>query len=130
MHNLVIRYCSVCPRESFIHRFIHHSVIIALYISKNIFHFELHVVVLKSDNSGHERNFLSSFQRLRGPYVLRSSKTSGKRKLSMDQSSARLFWRGVPVSSSLLAVWYCFSSLKNEENYVHIQIKLDAVCTK
>ena len=28
---------------------------------------------------------------------------SGRRKLSSDQSSARLFWRGVPVNSSLLA---------------------------
>ena len=41
---------------------------------------------------------------------MRSSKTSGRRKLRRDQSSARLFCRGVPVSSNLLSVGNIFSS--------------------
>ena len=44
-------------------------------------------------------------------YLLRSSKMSGRRKLSNDHSSARLFCNGVPVSSSLLAASYDFSAL-------------------
>lgn len=43
-------------------------------------------------------------------HLLRSSKTSGRRKLSRDQSSAKLFCSGVPVSSSLLSVGSIFSS--------------------
>lgn len=42
--------------------------------------------------------------------LLRSSKTSGRRKLRRDQSSAKLFCSGVPVSSSLLSVGSTFSS--------------------
>lgn len=47
--------------------------------------------------------------------LFRSSKTSGRRKLRRDQSSARLFWRGVPVSSSLLSVGSRFSSLTSRQ---------------
>lgn len=43
-------------------------------------------------------------------YLFRSSKTSGRRKLSRDHSSDRLFCRGVPVRSSLLSVGNIFSS--------------------
>lgn len=43
-------------------------------------------------------------------YLLRSSNTSGRRKFRRDQSSAKLFCSGVPVSSSLLSVGIIFSS--------------------
>lgn len=48
-------------------------------------------------------------------YLLRSSKTSGSRKLRRDHSSARLFCSGVPVSSNLLSVGSRFSSLTNRQ---------------
>ena len=41
---------------------------------------------------------------------------SGRRKLSNDHSSARLFCSGVPVSRSLLAASYDFRALENNEN--------------
>lgn len=49
------------------------------------------------------------------PYLLRSSKTSGRRKLRRDQSSAKLFCSGVPVSSSLLSVGSIFNSRTNRQ---------------
>lgn len=49
-------------------------------------------------------------------HLLRSSKMSGRRKLSKDHSSARLFCSGVPVSSSLLAASYDFRALESNGN--------------
>lgn len=49
-------------------------------------------------------------------HLLRSSKMSGRRKLSNDHSSARLFCSGVPVSSSLLAASYDFRALESNRN--------------
>lgn len=43
-------------------------------------------------------------------YLFKSSNTSGSRKLRRDQSSDKLFCRGVPVNSSLLSVLNCFNS--------------------
>ena len=48
------------------------------------------------------------------PHLLRSSKMSGRRKFSRDHSSARLFWRGVPVSRRRLAASYDFKALGRE----------------
>ncbi len=48
-------------------------------------------------------------------YLFRSSNTSGRRKLSRDHSSDRLFCRGVPVSSSLLSDISIFSSCTSRQ---------------
>ena len=48
--------------------------------------------------------------------LFKSSKMSGSKKLRSDQSSARLFCNGVPVSKSRFAVLYVFNSL--EEKYL------------
>ena len=53
---------------------------------------------------------INKYREHMAPYLLRSSKTSGRRKLRRDQSSAKLFCSGVPVSSSLLSVGNIFSS--------------------
>lgn len=52
----------------------------------------------------------SRYRKQKKRHLLRSSKTSGRRKLSRDQSSAKLFCSGVPVRSSLLSVGSIFSS--------------------
>ena len=48
-------------------------------------------------------------------HPLRSSNMSGRIKFRRDQSSARLFCSGVPVSNSLLAASYDLRALGNRE---------------
>ena len=52
-------------------------------------------------------------------HPLRSSKMSGRMKLSRDHSSARLFCSGVPVSSRRLAASYAFRDLGKREGGDH-----------
>ena len=53
----------------------------------------------------------------------------GRRKFRRDQSSARLFWRGVPVSSSLLLESYAFRHLPGHKNksFTYIYIQSEAI---
>lgn len=69
----------------------------------NTLHHTLMVLVSKQHTDMHQHP-------LKG-HLWRSSKMSGSRKLSNDHSSAKLFWRGVPVRRSLLAALNDLSTL-------------------
>lgn len=64
------------------------------------------IVCIQSD----EQSVMNKYRNHMATCLLRSSKTSGRRKLRRDQSSAKLFCSGVPVNNSLLSVGSNFSS--------------------